>query len=96
MNNNYIPNPINTADVTLPEDVQQLAELLAKNCHEVWAAGRVAQGWRYGPVRDDEKKETPCLVSYEELSEEEKDYDRNTSLETLKLIIKLGYTISRP
>ena len=95
MNNNYTPKPINTDDVILPPDIQELAEQLAKNCHEVWAQGRVAQGWVYGAQRNDEKKETPCLVAYEELSEEEKDYDRNTSLQTLKLILKLGYTISK-
>ena len=95
MKSNYIPQPIDTTAVTLPIEVQELAEQLAKNCHEVWAAGRIAQGWTYGPVRDDAKKETPCLVAYEELTEEEKDYDRNTSLETLKLILKLGYTISK-
>ena len=58
--------------------------------HEVWSAGRIKDGWVYGPERNDEKKETPCLVSYEELSETEKDFDRNTAMETLKLILTLG------
>ena len=53
------------------------------------------QGWTYGPARDDEKKEHPCLVPYEELSEDEKEYDRNTAMETLRLIIKLGYDIKK-
>ena len=41
-------------------------------------------------------KTTPLLVPYEELPESEKEYDRNTAFETLKLIIKMGYQIKRP
>ena len=89
----YMPNPINTSDVKLPKEILELCEKLAQNTHEVWAKGRVEQGWVYGKERNDEKKETPCMVPYEELSESEKDYDRNTAIETLKLIVKLGYKI---
>lgn len=93
--NNYIPQPVNTDDVALPEDLLNLSEQISKNVHEVWAKNRMEQGWTYGEQRDDEKRETPCLVPYEELSEEEKDYDRNTSQETLKLILKLGFKINK-
>jgi ryanodine receptor 2 len=89
----YIPNPIDTSDVNLPVEILELCEKLAQNTHEVWAKGRVEQGWVYGKERNDEKKQTPCMVPYEELSESEKDYDRNTAIETLKLIVKLGYKI---
>ena len=91
----YTPNPIKTDDMILSDEILALSELLAKNTHEVWAQGRISDGWRYGEKRDDQEKLHPCLVAYEELSEAEKDYDRNTALETLKLIIKLGYTIER-
>lgn len=91
----YIPNPIDTTDVQLSEDVIGLSEQMAKNTHEVWSAGRLAQGWSYGERRDDEKKLHPCLIPYEQLSEEEKDFDRNTAMETLKLIVKLGYKIEK-
>ncbi len=89
----YIPNPIDTTDIKLSEDILVLGEKLAENTHEVWAKNRTQQGWTYGEVRNDEKKTTPCLVPYWELSEEEKKYDRDTAIETLKLIIKLGYKI---
>lgn len=92
----YNPKPINTSDIVLSEDLIQLTERLAENTHDVWAQGRIEQGWKYGVKRDDEKKETPCLLPYEELPESEKEYDRNTALETLRLIVKLGYTISKP
>jgi hypothetical protein len=89
----YTPNPIDTSDVVLAEDIIQLCEQLAKNTHEVWSANRVNDGWTYGEARDDVKKCHPCLIPYEELPESEKEYDRSTAMETLKLIVKLGYQI---
>ncbi len=91
----YKPQPIDTSSVELPEDIRELGELIAKNAHEVWAEGRTREGWTYGEQRDDAQKLHPCLIPYEELSESEKEYDRNTSMETLKLIISLGYTIKK-
>lgn len=91
----YIPNPMDTQDVQLPEELSALAEEMSKNVHEVWAQTRMAQGWSYGEERNDAEKKHPCLVPYEDLSEEEKAYDRNTSQETIKLILKLGFNITR-
>lgn len=93
--NNYTPQPIDTHDVELPEELIPLAEAIAKNVHEVWSKGRMSDGWKYGEERNDAKKLHPCLVPYEELTETEKEYDRNTSQETLKLIMKLGFRIVR-
>lgn len=92
---NYTPQPIDTTGIRLPEELEQLAELMAKNVHEVWAETRIAQGWTYGEQRNDDLKTHPCLVAYEDLPEEEKEYDRNTSIGTLKVILKLGFKISR-
>lgn len=89
----YIPTPIDTSDIQLPEELNPLLEAMAKNVHEIWSQERISQGWTYGKKRDDENKLHPCLVPYEELPEEEKEYDRNTSVETLKLILKLGFKI---
>lgn len=89
----YTPQPLDVLDVKLPEDLEQLVEKMSKNVHEVWAESRMKQGWKYGRQRNDELKTHPCLVPYEELPEEEKEYDRNTSIGTLKLIIKLGFKI---
>ena len=91
----YTPNPINTEDVILSDELLELTEMLAENTHDVWAAGRISEGWKYGIERNDKNKENPCLVPYSELTEAEKAYDRNTALETLKLITKLGYTITK-
>ena len=91
----YKPNPIDTTKITLSDDIMALGEVLAKNTHEVWAAGRLADGWTHGDVRDDLKKKHPCLIPYEELSELEKDFDRATAMEALKVIISLGYAIDK-
>lgn len=90
---NYTPQPIDTKDVVLPEELTALAEEIAKNVHEVWSAGRMKDGWTYGEERNDAELKHPCLVPYEELSETEKEYDRNTAFETLRLITKLGFKI---
>jgi len=91
----YIPNPIDLSAVKLPEDINALVELIAKNVHDVWAKQRIEEGWVYGENKDSIKKTTPCLVAYEDLPEEEKEYDRKTAMETLKLIVKLGYKIAK-
>lgn len=90
----YKPSPIDTENVRLPESLTSLVETMAKNVHEVWAYNRMQEGWSYGEDRNDAKKTHPCLVPYDELPETEKDYDRETAVSTLKLIIKLGFNIS--
>jgi ryanodine receptor 2 len=91
----YQPMPIDTQHVALSGEIVALTERLAENTHDIWAAQRLAQGWTYGPLRDDAQKRHPCLVPYAALSESEKQYDRNTAMETLKAIIALGYRIEK-
>lgn len=91
----YIPKPMDTTGIELPEELKMLVEQMSKNVHEVWAATRIKQGWTYGPQRSDDKKTHPCLIPYEDLPEEEREYDRNTSISTLKLILNLGFKISK-
>ena len=93
--NNYTPTPVDTSNIQLPEELMALAEAISKNVHEVWAQNRMNEGWTYGPVRDDEKRQTPCLVPYDQLPEEEKAYDRNTAFGTLKFIVAQGFKIEK-
>lgn len=90
----YNPKPIDTSDIVLPTELLELTEKIAANVHDVWAQGRIAEGWKFGVKKNAEKKTTPLLVPYDELPDSEKEYDRNTALETIKLIIKLGYTLT--
>lgn len=47
----YTPKPINTHGVDLSPELLALVELLARNVHEVWAAGKLAAKWKYMPER---------------------------------------------
>lgn len=91
----YTPSPVETVGIVVPEELTILSEMIARNAHEVWSAARIADGWTWGPVRDDTLKQHPCLVPYEELSEGEKEYDRRMSMETIRLILALGFGINR-
>lgn len=91
----YTPNPINTDNVKLPEELLELTEKIAEQVHDVWSQGRIAEGWTYGEERNDQKKTHPCLVPYSELPDSEKEYDRATAFATLKLIVALGYKIEK-
>jgi hypothetical protein len=91
----YKPKPKDTSQVQLDGEILELTEQLAENAHEVWAQRRMAEGWRYGPRRDETKKEHPSLVAYEDLPETEKEYDRSTAIETLKVMLALGYRIEK-
>ncbi len=93
MDKTYTPRPVQIDDVELTPELESLREAIAKNAHEVWAESRIREGWTYGPFRDDKLKTHPDLVPYEELSEGEKEYDRNTAMNTIKLVIKLGYDL---
>lgn len=89
----YVPNPIDTSDIKLPQELEDLIEKLAENAHDVWAKQRISDGWTYGPERDDINKKHPDLIPYSDLSEFEKKYDRLMAVETLKIISKMGYII---
>lgn len=91
----YKPTPKDTSNIVLDESLLELVEMIAENVHDVWAKGRIEEGWTYGEQRDDALKKHPCLVPYDQLSDSEKEYDRNTALETIKLVISLGYQIHR-
>jgi hypothetical protein len=92
----YQPSPVDTAAVRLPNEVAAVLERLARNAHEAWARERLADGWRWGPRRDEGAKLHPSLVPYDELPEEEKKYDRIAVGETLKALSALGFRILGP
>ena len=91
----YTPKPIDTAQIRLPEGITELIERLAGNNHDIWAQQRIADGWTYGPQRDDVAKKHPDLVPYDQLPESEKEYDRKMATGTIKAILALGYRIEK-
>ena len=91
----YTPHPLDTSAIRISGNLNEIIELLAKNTHENWAAGRKQEGWRYGPERDDTHKKHPCLVPYEDLPESEKEHDRQIVRELLKTLLSLGFEIRK-
>jgi hypothetical protein len=91
----YTPRPIDTSGIELSPGLRDLIERLAANNHDNWAQQRIAEGWRYGPERDDGAKTHPDLVPYDKLPESEKEYDRRSVVETLKAIVASGYRIEK-
>lgn len=89
----YEPHIDDLDAVELSPEILALTEKLAERAHDIWALGRLKEGWTYGPSRNDELKQHPCLVPYSELPDSEKQYDRNAALETLRYIKHLGYDI---
>lgn len=91
----YDPQPVDLGDIQLTDDLLELREAIAENAHDVWAVARMKEGWTYGKVRDDANKKHPDLIPYSALPDSEKEYDRLMALDTIKLVKKLGFTISK-
>ena len=89
----YKPQKRDFSNIAIPQTLDELIELIAEAVHDEWAAGRMAEGWTYGPTRDDQNKKHPCLVPYRFLSDAEKAYDRATAKTTIAMMISLGYRI---
>ena len=92
----YVPRPLETSAVVVPSELAALVEQLAAHVHDVWAAGRIAEGWTYGARRDDAARTHPGLVSYDALPDSEKSYDRQTALGTVRALLALGYRVVPP
>ena len=95
MVNDYQPKPLSTDHVILDNELLELVELLAENAHDIWASQRINEGWSFGPERCDVSRYHPCLVSYAQLPETEKAYDRNAVLGTIRAVLALGFVISK-
>lgn len=73
--------------IPTPEDIESSVDGLmflsdhpgacAEDMHINWCNNRIAHGWKYGPVKDEAKKEHPCLVPWDKLPLEERMKDYN-------------------
>nr|XP_054516686.1 ryanodine receptor 2 isoform X8 [Pan troglodytes] len=86
----FTPIPVDTSQIVLPPHLERIREKLAENIHELWVMNKIELGWQYGPVRDDNKRQHPCLVEFCKLPEQERNYNLQMSLETLKTLLALG------
>ncbi|XP_062858397.1 ryanodine receptor 3 isoform X2 [Trichomycterus rosablanca] len=86
----FIPVPVTTSQIVLPPHLENVRDKLAENIHELWGMNKIELGWTYGKVRDDNKRQHPCLVDFAKLPETEKNYNLQMSTETLKTLLALG------
>ncbi|MCH5251943.1 MAG: hypothetical protein J1F22_03115 [Lachnospiraceae bacterium] len=91
----YIPHPIDLTEVEIDEALEKDLERVAQNIHETWAKQRQLQGWAYGSTYDEAGKKHPCMKEYDELPELEKDMDRATVTQTVKMLLFMGYSIEK-
>ena len=87
----YAPQVPSAEAMARAADVMRDAvEAIAGLNHDVWAARRIAEGWRYGAQRDDAAKQHPDLVAYEHLPDAEKAYDRATAKVVVAELLRRG------
>lgn len=91
----YTPHPVDLSGVEIDRAMEDDLEKIARNIHETWAEQRMRGGWAYGEVFDESGKRHPCMREYDELPELEKDVDRATVLQTVKMLLWMGYTIEK-
>ncbi|XP_057715466.1 ryanodine receptor 3-like isoform X1 [Corythoichthys intestinalis] len=86
----FIPTPVETSQIVMPPHLEKVRDTLAENIHEMWGMNKIELGWSYGKIRDDNKRQHPCLVDFSKLPETEKNYNLQMSTETLKTLLALG------
>ena len=72
-----------------------VTEDVARAVHAAWMQARIAEGWTYGQERNDGLRQTPCLVPYDELTENEKRYDYITAEAVIAKLKEMGYEIRK-
>uniref|UniRef100_A0A665TV22 Ryanodine receptor 3 n=1 Tax=Echeneis naucrates TaxID=173247 RepID=A0A665TV22_ECHNA len=91
----FIPTPVDTTQIVLPPHLDNVRDKLAENIHELWGMNKIELGWTYGKVRDDNKRQHPCLVDFAKLPETERNYNLQMSSETLKTLLALGCHVAQ-
>uniref|UniRef100_A0A667YZJ8 Ryanodine receptor 3 n=1 Tax=Myripristis murdjan TaxID=586833 RepID=A0A667YZJ8_9TELE len=91
----FIPTPVDTSQIVLPPHLDNVRDKLAENIHELWGMNKIELGWTYGKVRDDNKRQHPCLVDFTKLPETERNYNLQMSSETLKTLLALGCHVAQ-
>lgn len=73
----------------------KVLERLAEAAHKVWMKGKLRDGWKYGPATDKEQKIHNCLVPYDQLSEADKESDRDMVRGIPEILAAAGYKMVR-
>lgn len=70
---------------------KETLERLAEAAHKVWMDGKLRDGWKYGPVTVKAEKIHSCIVSYDQLSEVDKESDRDMVRGIPAILAAAGY-----
>ncbi len=81
--------PVIFQDFT-PDEIERMAELE----HGRWNLERLREGWRFGP-RDDARRRHPCLVSWSELPDAIKKFDRDAVRHFPEILARAGLEVVR-
>ncbi|CAF2039726.1 unnamed protein product, partial [Rotaria magnacalcarata] len=94
--NGYKPQPLDLSSIVLLTKLEELIETLAENTHNIWAAGRIKDGFTYGISDNPRQKRSPHLVPYAIVDDSIKKINRDAASETVKTLLAYGYTIDTP
>ena len=89
------PFPCSTSAAALPPALLRLSYLLAKDAHDAAAATRIAEGWHWGPVRDEAGLADPALLALEWLPRPAVEAAADTAAAAVHFACALGYVISK-
>lgn len=74
-----------------PEEVEKIAVLE----HDRWCEERWRHGWTYAPEKDIEKKTSPYLAPWGQLTDDIREYDRNVARRMPVFLARAGFQIYR-
>lgn len=90
-----VPMSLRDPDEPLFEFDDEEMELLARGEHDRWMRAKLEDGWRFGSPRDDARKLHDKMVPWEQLSESDRDRDREPIRELPAMLDLTGYRIRR-
>ena len=94
-NGNYDPKPVNTGNQVIDHSCHDFIEKYGEHMHDVWAFDRLAAGWSYDPIFNDQDKQHPLLKQYTLFNDREKDVYRTNIREAIKALQVWGWRVDR-
>ena len=88
-----VPDDYSKSEENIDQIIEDNIELLAEAEHNGWMHHKLKNGWRLGKIRDDDNLIHPCLLPYDQLSEQDKDKDRNAVRKYPDIIAKAKFQI---
>ncbi len=89
-----IRKALRRSEIQIIEFTDREIEVMAEREHSRWTVERLMDGWRLGEQNTD-RKESPYLVSWMDLSDDIKDYDRNAVKDIPRILEEYGYEVYR-